>query len=229
MDCIAWIVGSVTAQLYAESQLQLEGEPDVREHDGDQIHFVFGTIGHYHVTLAYSERDRTYKTASFMHKHFGYDTFQMFVLGGVDITSNFPHRNLPLGDCIIDVPAINEDRFFMAESNVTPTACVNANRLLHAVDRYVRENQNQREIHMENGGTTYVVNAHPMYKDWDPEEWENLLCCGMEIGFRVPCIVIRGLSGDFLGDGHNLVPWFEVACQAAAVTTRGIIELLEPM
>ncbi|UKZ60652.1 uncharacterized protein TrAtP1_001922 [Trichoderma atroviride] len=226
MDSIAWIVGSAAAQLYAKNQLQLDKAPQVYEYNGDRIHLVFGRIGGCHVTLAYSEGNRISETASFMHRFLDRDTFQMFILGGVDDSLNFPqHPNLMLGDCVIGFPATNEFAFFDAESTVTPTAVVNANRLLHAVDKYMREDR--REILIHNRGTNYVVNARPMYKHWDPQEWENLMCCGLDIEFRLPCIVIRGLNRHFPGDGATYLPWYEIACEAAAVTTRAIIELIE--
>ncbi|KAL6893380.1 hypothetical protein GGI43DRAFT_386616 [Trichoderma evansii] len=223
--CLAWIVTLATAQLHAESQLILEGSRYVREHDGDVIHFVFGTIGDHHVTLAYSEKERISATAAFMLTYFGLETFKLFIIGGVDITSNFPHHNLRLGGCIIDVPSTDENQFFMAERNVPPTVYVNANRLLLAVDRFMTENPNG--ILIENKGINYVTNAHTVYKHWDPEEWENLLCCGMQLGCRLPCIVIRRLGGECVEDGENFDPWFDVACQASAVVTKGIIERLE--
>lgn len=226
MVCIAWIVGLATAQLHAQNQLQLEGDAYVREGDGDVIQFVFGTIGDIHVTLAYSEKNLISATAAYMLAHFGKDTFKLFVLGGVDITSNFPHHNLPLGSCIIDAPTTDEDDSFYTQKNITPTVYENAHGLLVAVDRFVEGNQGG--IHIENKGISYGIDVHAVYKHRDPEQWKNLLCCGMQFGGRLPCIMIRGLHGHCVRDANNFEPWFDVACQVSAVVTKGVIELLEP-
>ncbi|KAK1252554.1 hypothetical protein MKX08_003741 [Trichoderma sp. CBMAI-0020] len=208
MDCIAWIVGSLVARLYAEKQLQLEQPPQVYEYNGDRIRVVVGRIGNCRVTLAHSEGKHISETATFMQQFVGNGTFQMFVLGGVDDSANFPqHTNLLLGDCIIDAPAMDEFAFFAAESILTPAARVNANRLLHAVDKYMREDR--REILIRNRGINFVVNARLIYKHWDPEEWENLLCCGLDTEFKLPCIRIRGLNRHSPGVGPISLPCLE--------------------
>lgn len=228
MDCIGWVVGSLLAQTHAISQLQLEGDPCIREHDGGRIHFTFGTIGRHHVTLAYSEMDHVYATTSFMHTHFGHQTFKMFILGGAECTSHFPLHNLSFGDCLVDAPAIDEAKFIMKEGtgDIPRACCASANRLLHAVDRFLVETQGV--IRLQNRGNNHVFNALPLYKHWEPAEWESLLCSGLQIDYKLPCLVVRGVHGSVPrnGDARNSVPW-DIACQAAAETTKGIIEWLE--
>lgn len=73
------------------------------------------------------------------------------------------HPNLLWSDWKMPVPSVDEFKHFMAESNVTPMARVYVNRLLHAINRYVRDTQ--REILIEHRHTNYFINVRPVYQD----------------------------------------------------------------
>ncbi|KAL6893381.1 hypothetical protein GGI43DRAFT_424826 [Trichoderma evansii] len=173
-----------------------------------------GKIGLHNVKVAYAEKMDMASAILCLHRHVRH--VRLILFAGVDYTSNFGLSDESIGNCVINTPTAQEADFGNRGNGITAIDEQNASLLLLAVQGHVESHPMGLYLPGDEDKQRAVLH-HAMFLSCS----NNDLCCGPEVGPRVPCMTVRGFAGHVDGE-----PWVSLGRGVSATVIKGIIKQL---
>lgn len=213
---IAWMV--FNREEYDEALKYLDSKQSQQRWysapDATTITITPGKIGMHLVSVAYAEKMDMASAILCLHRHIRH--VRVILFGGVDYTSNFGLGDESIGHCVINVPTAQEIDICRRGNGVTVIDEVNANLLLLAVQDHAESHPTGLYLPGDEDKQRAVLH-HAAYLGCSNDE----LCCGPEVGPKVPCMTVRGFAGYVDGE-----PWVSLGRDVSATVIKGIINQL---
>lgn len=173
-----------------------------------------GKIGKHNVKVVYAEKMDMASAILCVHRHVRY--VRLILFGGVDYTSNFGLGDESIGHCVINTPTAQEVDFCNRGNGITAIDEQNASLLLLAVQEHVQSHPMGLYLPGDEDKERAILH-HAMFSGCSDDD----LCCGPEVGPRVPCMTVRGFAGYVDGE-----PWVSLGRDVSATVIKGIINQL---